>query len=264
MVLASYPWDELPEEFGFRNGERGVHSSRSMMYNDLARLLDATQRDDSHRGYRDELEAENVLGKRTATNTTHTARKLRALYGLDPRITVFRLLRHFWDLDDGAGRPVMALLCATSRDPLLRSLTTTLLTTQHGHALARDSLEMTLNEIVGARFSEATKRSSVSNILATWTRSGHLEHRSRIRRRPRITPAALGYAIALGYLEGRRGIFLFDSLWARLLDAPLDELRELAKAASINGWIVYREAGDLVEVRFPDLWTPDERERLDD
>lgn len=235
-----------------------------MMYDDLERLLDATGPDDPDPGYREELEGENVLGKRTATNTAHTARKLRALYGLNPQITIFRLLRHFWELDDGAGRPVMALLCATGRDPLLRSLSPTLLATEYGDTLAYEPLEAVLQETTGDRFSSSTLVSIARRAAATWTRSGHLERRARIRRRPTITPAATCYALALGYLEGRRGTFLFDSLWARLLDAPPEELRELTQAASLNGWLVYRGAGDVVEVRFPDLWTAEERELLDD
>lgn len=232
------------------------------MYPDLELLLDTTPRDYGHRSYREELEGGNVLGKRTATNKTHTARKLRALYGLDPQITVFRLLREFWELDDGSGRRVMALLCATARDPLLRALTPVLLTTEHGADLSYEPLEAVLAETTGDRFSPSTLTSIARRAAATWLQSGHLEGRARVRRRPVITPAAIAYALALGYVEGRRGTFLFTSLWARLLDAPLEELREMAQTASINGWLVYRGAGDVVEVRFPDLWTPLEEDLL--
>lgn len=254
----------LPEAFGFRNGDRGVHSSRSMMFADIERLLGATSASEDDEVYREYLDDENILGKRTATNRDHTARKLRALYGLDPEITVFRLLRHFWEVDDGAGRPILALLCATARDPLLRSLTPGLLATEHGAALEYETLEAELKETTGDRFSQSTILSIARRAASSWTQSQHLEPRTRLRRHPDVTPATATYALALGYLEGRRGTFLFDSLWARLLDVPPEELRELAQTASLNGWLVYRGAGDVVEVRFPDLWTAEERELLDD
>lgn len=255
--------ESLPEVFGFRNGERGVHSSRSLMYADLEHLLDSTPVDSGDAGYREELDAGNLLGKRTATNRDHTARKLRALYGLDPEITVFRLMRHFWTLDDGGGRPLLALLCATARDPLLRSLTPALLAAPIGSALEEAALEHQFDATAGKdRFSESTRRAILGKVVTSWRTSGHLQGLRRIRTRAAATPAETAYALALAYLEGRRGALLFDSLWARLLDAQVEEVRGLAQIASQNGWLVYRGIGDVVEVRFPDLWTPDEEVRL--
>ena len=248
--------------FGFRAGDKGVHSSRSMMYADLEQLMLATEVEHSYRDYREELDDENVLGKRTAINKTHTARKLKALYGLDPTITVFRLLRHFWDLDDGAGRPLMALLCATARDPLLRSLSPVLLKTAPGTVLEYEPLEAELRTSTGDRFSDSTLASIARRAAASWIQTGHLAGRSRMRERARPTPAATAYALALGYLEGRRGTLLFSSLWAQLLDVSEEDLRELAQVASANGWLLYRGIGDVVEIRFPDLWTAEERELL--
>lgn len=250
------------EAFGFRNGDRGVHSSRSMMFADLEQLMQTTAADRTYRGYREELDDENVLGKRTAVNKTHTARKLKALYGLDPSITVFRLLRHFWELDDGTGRPLVALLCATARDPLLRSLTPALLALEPGAVLEYEPLEAALRDSTGDRFSEKTLVSIARRASASWIQAGHLSGRSRMRQRAHPTPATTAYALALGYLEGRRGALLFSSLWARLLDAREEDLRDLTQVASRNGWLVYRGIADVVEVRFPDLWTPDERELL--
>lgn len=234
------------------------------MFDDLGKLITATALDRSYSGYREELDAENVLGKHTGTNRTHTARKLKALYGLDPSITVFRLLRHFWDLDSGEGRPGLALLCATARDPLLRSLTPLLLNVPPGQAVQLEPLEHALRESSGDRFTDKTIRASVRNAAKSWKTSGHLEGRQRIRTRPRVTPALAAYAFALGYLEGRRGNLLFGSLWAQLLDRRQEELRDLAGTASQNGWIVYRGIGDVIEIRFPELWTPAERELLNE
>jgi hypothetical protein len=54
-----------------------------MVFPDLEQLMDTTDADRSYHGYREELDDENVLGKRTAVNKTHTARKLKALYSLE-------------------------------------------------------------------------------------------------------------------------------------------------------------------------------------
>jgi hypothetical protein len=255
---------ELPETFGFRNGDRGVHSSRSMMFDDLSRVMESTESGQSYKGYREELDGENLLGKRTGVNKEHTARKLKALYGLDPAITIFRLLRHFWARDSGEGRPLMALLCVTGRDPLLRMLSPVLLSIPHGVSLEYEPLEAVLKERTGSRFSEKTLTSIARRAASSWTQSGHLVGRGRIRRRPPVTSAAAAYGLALGYLEGRRGTTLFTTLWARLLDRSEDELRDLAAAASASGLLVYQGVADVVEVRFPELWTDDEQELLNE
>ena len=38
---------------------------------------------------------------------------------LGDQVTLFRLLRYFWEVDS-PGRPLLAFLCASARDPLLR------------------------------------------------------------------------------------------------------------------------------------------------
>ena len=65
---------------------------------------------------------ENLLGKPTATTRRITFERLRELYGLDPSLLVFRALRDVWDADESA-QPLLALLCATARDPILRAMT---------------------------------------------------------------------------------------------------------------------------------------------
>lgn len=233
-----------------------------MMFDQLAELMDATGQGTSYDAYREDLDKENRLGKRTATNKVHTSRKLKALYGLDPSITVFRLLRHFWDLDPGQGRPVLALLCVTARDPLLRSLTPVLLDTPKRSSLEYEPLEVVLEERTGDRFSETTLRSIARRASSSWKQSGHLAGRARIRQRPAVTAAVAAYAFSLGYLEGRRGTLLFDTIWARLLDRSEEELRALAASASANGFLLYRGVADVVEIRFPGLWTKEEKERF--
>ena len=84
--------------------------------------------------------------------------------------------------------------------------------------------------------------------------AGLLRGRSKKERtRAESRPTSVAYALLLGDLCGRRGRALFDTLWARILDAPVHVLREQAIVASQQGWIEYRAAGDVVEASFRHL-----------
>src|SRR5437763_15644388 len=96
---------QLPDRFGFRDGTRSAHTTRTMMFPDLRDLLAARPGAVARPEYLRAVLDENVLGKRTMTARRNTAEVLTTLYTLDPEVTVFRLLRHFWDLE-GAGRPL--------------------------------------------------------------------------------------------------------------------------------------------------------------
>ena len=63
---------------------------------------------------------------------------------------------------------------------------------------------------------------------------------------------ALREASAKGtaHLCGERGDALFETLWARLLDRPPHELREVATLAAQMGWLEYRSAGSVTEITF--------------
>jgi hypothetical protein len=75
---------------------------------ELRDLLAARPASATRQEYLQAVLDENVLGKRTLTARRNTAQVLGELYALDPGVTVFRLLRHFWDLD-AEGRPLLAL-----------------------------------------------------------------------------------------------------------------------------------------------------------
>src|SRR6266508_3480066 len=105
--------------FGFRCGERGTHGSRSIMLADLRQLLAATPIGAAYDDYRVAIMENNVLGKGTASTRLWSWKKLRELYALDPSLAVFRCFRQLWEADV-PGRPLLAVLCACARDPLLR------------------------------------------------------------------------------------------------------------------------------------------------
>jgi hypothetical protein len=234
------------------------------MFKELDLLLEATAADALVADYRRAVVEHNVLGKRTHTTREHTVRKLKALYGLDPDIPIFRAMRRLWSLDV-EGRPLLAMLCGFARDPLLRMTAAAVLDAEVGSSVSPDRVEELLRRCAPGRFSETSERSIASNVLSSWTQSGHLEgqpERSRTRAKP--TPGSTAFALFLAYLEGRRAQRLFDSVWARILDAPASRLIDLATAASRRGWNDYLSAGGVIELRFPDLLTIEEKELVHD
>jgi len=251
---------ELPEVFGFRNGQHGPHASRTMMLAELRDLLAAVSADGEKTAYRDAIMEDNVLGKRTLATRRESYERLGWLYALSPDVTLFRTLRHFWDMDKAA-RPLLALLCASARDPLLRMTAKVVLGTPVGETLSNERMEEALALGAPGRFKQTILVKIARNAGGSWTHAGYLQgHRQKTRVRPLVTPGAVAYALLLSYLAGASGQMLLSAFWTRLLDCPQHQLPALAADASARGWIAYRQSGQVVEVRFPELLTPEEME----
>ena len=73
-----------------------------------------------------------------------------------------------------------------------------------------------------------------------------------------VTPATAAYALALGYLCGLNGQLLIESEWARLLDAPRDQIIRLAQEAAKRGWLDFKGVGNVFEINFRQILTPKE------
>lgn len=251
-----------PSEFGFRSGDRGTHGSRSMMFPVLQQLLEATPPEATYEDYRRAILEENVLGKETASTRLWTWKKLRELYGLDPKRAVFRCFRSLWE-GDSVGRPLLALLCACARDPILRMSASVVLNGPHGSVIAPQDFANAVAEAMPDRFSSTNLKAIGSRLCSSWTQSGHLTGgKVRRRTRPAVTPEAVAYALVLGRLCGARGPRLFSTFWTALLDAPQEELFELATVASRRGWIDFKRVGPVVEAGFSRLLTREEEEML--
>jgi len=254
--------DERSTRFGFRYGERGTHGSRSIMLADLRQLLASNPVGAAYEDYRVAIMEGNVLGKGTASTRLWAWKKLRELYGLDARLAVFRCFRQLWE-GDAQGRPLLAILCACARDPLLRMSASVILDAAIGTVVTAEDFRDAIGATAPGRFSVKTLRSTGSNVFASWAQSGHLVG-SNVRRRARavISPETIAYALVLGRLTGSRGPLLFSTFWAALLDAPRETLFDLAAVASQRGWIDFRRAGSVVDVGFSKLLTAEEQEAL--
>lgn len=251
------------ERFGFSFGRGGVHSSRTMMLAELQALLAYVDKPESLKAeYLDAIQVANCLGKRSGKTRALTYRHLVDLYALDPHFVLFRALRFFWQRD-AAGQPLLAALCAYSRDPIFRSTASFLLEFSEGATVARDAMEEFIDAQEPGRFSKATLKSTAQNINSSWTQAGHLSGRVRkVRAQALATPGTVAFALLLGYLTGHRGETLFKSEYMRLLDCSFDRAIEFAEDASRRGWISLKRVGQVVEVLFPNLITGQEMEWL--
>lgn len=258
-----YNNDSLPyslwEQMGFRFGERGTHTSRTAMMTELTILLDECAEDATQEDYVRAIIDDNCLGKKTSSNRRLSGQRLRELYGLDPSLPIFRILRYCWYADEGA-RSLLALLAAMARDPLLRVTAAPVLQMRPGEELSRQKIKHGLGEITRGRLNENTLDKVVRNVCSTWTQSGHLEGRVRkIRQEVKPTSVVTAYAIFLGYLLGVRGLGLFETIWARVLDAPHQDLISLAIDAKRIGFLDISYCGGIIEVSVDRMLTEDER-----
>jgi hypothetical protein len=249
--------------WGFRSGDRGTHTSRTIMLDELSHLLHAVPGEASRADHVEAVMEDNCLRKRTAATRKLSLQRLTELYGLNRQIILFRVLRDLWGRHQ-ASRPVLALLLALARDPLLRATARAVVGTSFSHEFARQSMKDALCDIVADRLNEATLDKVVRNASASWTQSGHLRGRGRkTRQRVQATPAATTYALLLGFAVGRRGQLLFETPWAAVLDAGGDELIDLAIDAKRLGLLNLKQSGPMIDVSFPALITDKERELID-
>ena len=248
VTFATLPRTSAMERAGFRFGPRGTQGSRTIMLGELTEILAvlpaAATRDD----YATAIVEENALGKRTYATRLSSRQRLNEMYGLDPRLALFRVLRDLWEVDP-AGRPLLALLCALARDPLLRATAHAVLSLEAGAELVRSRFATVIRAAVGSRLNHAVLDKVARNAASSWAQSGHLQGRFRkIRLRVVPTAAAAAMALWLGHIEGRAGLSLLDSDWAAVLDAPGRTLLPHVLDANRLGLIRARVAAGVVEI----------------
>ena len=237
-----------------------VHTSRTMMLQELRLLLNNVDADAPASDYVAAIMDDNVLGKPTRSTRQCTAKHLIELYALDPCCTLFRLLRHFW-ATDADSQPMLAFLVACARDPLLRAATPFLFTIPLGHTVSPGAIASHLHVQYPSRFRPSTLIATAQRLASSWAQAGYLQGKKTKRRtHPHVTPIVTAFALVLGYLCGLRGMRLLDSTWTQILDCPPAELTELTVEASRQEWLRYKASGTVVEMTFPGLLTPAEEQ----
>lgn len=233
---------------GFRFGAKGTHTSRTMMLNELSAAFAAVPEHGSRAEFASAIIDDNCLGKTTGATRRLTNQRLSELYALDLDVPIYRVLRYLWSLDE-PGRPLLALLCAMARDPLLAATAAAVVCLTPGSDLQRDRIAARLREVVCDRLSDATIEKVIRNASSSWAQSGHLVGRTFKKRvQVRATPATASFGLYLGYAAGFRGPQLFSSGWMRVLDCTPTSASDIAVEAKRGGLIDLRVSGEIVDL----------------
>jgi hypothetical protein len=233
---------------GFRLGDKGTHSSRTLMLAELEAALGAAPAFAKRAEYAAAIIEGNCLGKATASTRRISNQRLGELFALDPYCAVFRVLRKLWDTDAGM-RPLLAMLGALARDPLFRASAEPVLSLAPGGELQRAPLRDALRMVAGERMNADTLDKVMRNVSSSWTQAGHLQGRTfKFRQRVEAQPAALAFALWLGHAAGFRGEELLNNGWIAALDCTASSARGLALDAKRVGLIELRSAGDVLEL----------------
>jgi len=238
---------------GFRLGAKGTHTSRTIMLDELRVVFRFCPADVTRDDYLSAILEDNCLGKRTLATRKLSSQRLSELYAFDPDIPLFRVMRRCWYADP-VGRPILAMLLALARDPMLRATAAPILRMRPGEELARQKLTDSIDQSVGNRLNPSTLDKVVRNTASSWTQSGHLKGRGRkIRQQVSGTASSTAFALLLGYLEGKRGEALFKTVWTQVIDAPPGDLLQFARDARRQGYLDMSESGGVIEVSFSRL-----------
>jgi hypothetical protein len=161
------------EKLGFRLGDKGTHSSRTLMLAELDAVLAVTLGAAGRSDYAAAILESNCLEKPTASTRRLSNQRLGELYALDPFVVVFRVLRGLWNVDPNA-RPLLAMLTALARDPLFRASAAPVLAQPAGMEIQRVPIRESLRKLVGERMNDDTLDKVVRNVSSSWTQTGHL------------------------------------------------------------------------------------------
>jgi hypothetical protein len=233
-----------------------------MMLPELQTLLTAVSPEGGRADYRAAVVDVNVLGKPTFSSRRKAEKHLYELYGLEPALALFRLLRRF-TAEDADSLPLVALTCAFCRDAQLRSSFEVIEDLKPGEVLPRERMEAHLEAAFPGVYSATMRGALASHVNTTWTAAGHLTGRV-IKRKAKPEPrvAASTYAMFAGYLLGLRGEILMSSVFARLVGADPSIIVAHLSAAARNGWLRFRHAGGVMEIDFTSLLLPEEEALL--
>lgn len=238
---------------GFRRGDVGTHTSRTIMLAELTTLFNAVPTAATGEEIAVAIRHANCLGKATASTRRLTHQRLNELYALDPQVPIYRVLRRLWDLDAPA-RPLLAITVAVARDPLLAASAAAVVPLQPGNEFTRGPMKDAIRAVIGDRLRDSILDKVVRNAASSWTQSGHLSGRTiKTRQKVAATPTAAALALYLAHAVGFRGPQVFTSGWTKLLDADASAVRSLALEAKRAGLIDIRTAGDVIDASFDRL-----------
>jgi len=227
-----------------------VHSSRTIMFNELEKVMDFAQ---GNANYEEALKT-NVTGKRSNTSIKKTANFLKTLYRFDIKDPFFLAFQYFWDQSTATQKPILAFLFAVNRDYLLSESRDVIRQTETGKKVVIASLEENIEKYHPGKYSQVTKHSIAKNIASSWKQAGFIQGKVKnIRVQPEIDPATACFAFLLAYLSGKSGDFIWSAPVVRALCLSENILRELAGECARKDLIQYQYAGNVTVISFDNL-----------
>jgi hypothetical protein len=195
----------------------------------------------------------NALAKPTTSTRRLTLQRLTEVYALDPEVPIFRVLRKLWDLE-AQSRPLLAVLIALARDPLLMATAPPILSLPPGTEMVRQSLRDAVRLVVGDRLNDATLDKVIRNAASSWTQSGHLAGRTfKSRQKVHASAPTIAFAFYLGNASGFQGEELLTSGWVKTLDCRPSEALDAALDAKRVGLLDLRTAGGVFDLNLDRL-----------
>jgi len=235
------------DDAGLRISGGGGHQSKTIMLHELSLLLAEAK----SRNLTDALaavSAENLFGKTSGAAGLSVLANLTKLYGIKSPPPITRAMIRLWAMD-AAGRPMLALLCALARDPLLRASSNVVLPATLGERLRWPAIAEEIERQHPGRFSPAMLKSLSQNCASTWTQSGHLKGKvAKVRAHAMATPEAAALGALIARFAGFAGPALLASPWMVVLDAPHEERLGLLRRAQGRGLVRIRHAGAVFEL----------------
>lgn len=246
------------EPLGFSAKLTGGHMARSMMFEEMRILQESLPIEAKKEDFKHSIVEENILGKPTQSSREKSYHHLVELYGMDPGLALFRILRTLGSADRSSF-PLIAATCVYARDAQLRASFELIHSKRDGQEIPRVEMEEHLETSFPERFSPAMKKSLAQNVNTTWTFCAHLEGRNKkIRRLPVAGFCAVTFAMFVGWLSGLRGEILLTSVYARLVNAEPGTILHHLRQASAHQWLRLRSGGGVTEIDFSPLLTTSE------
>lgn len=228
-------------------GHGRTTSSHTISVPHLSELLRYIPAESPYGAYAHAVVEQNILGRPTHVGRIRVLRHLRELYGLggEGAFPILRLLHGMYP----ESLPVLAGLVAATRDEFFRASWPVVARASGGERVSTDLFAHAIADQFTGQVSASTYAKAGRNVSASWVQTTHLTG-SRVKVRVRATagPAPVALAVALGYLEGRRGPGLLETTWFAMLDVPPDGLRAALVEAHRAGLIDLHEAGTVLEI----------------
>lgn len=227
-----------------------VHSSRTLMFAELANVMEHAIMDDAYLGSLND----NVINKKSRAGVDKTSRYLRTLYGFDMEDPAFRSFKLFWQQAEEKDKPLLSIILGITRDYLLNESIEVVSGVRVGKKVATSDFQSNIDRIHPAKYSESSKEAISTRLASSWKQAGFIEGKVKnIRVEPQISYKVVGFALLLAYLQGHRGDFIMSSRVVKALCLPDAQLRELIIEASQRGLLQYQYAGSITSLSFTDL-----------